>query len=664
MSQSTIETTESVSTRTEGVVTGTLEVIVILIEFQDVTHSPNHDENYFENLLFSESNPRSLYSYYQEVSYDQASISGVIIGWYQSSYNIEYYGADGHKVDWFNGPVFELAREAVKLADDAGFDFSPYDKDDNGYIDHIIIVHAGAGQETGGGAYGPNAIWSHHWGMLLPEKVDGVYAADYSMIAESSPVGTIAHEFGHDLGLPDLYDNDGTSQGIGSWGIMGCGAWQMGGDVPTHPCAWSKVFLGWVNPKIISTNKIDLSLNSVESSNLDTIIKISITTTEYFLLENRCKVKFDQYLPGEGLLIWHIDDSVGDTDLYGVNDDEEHKRVDLEEADGRDDLDARVNSGDHKDLYYSGNADKFTPSTVPDSDSYSGDSSGISIVNIGVTGETMRFSILLGGNSAPVAIAGGPYEVPVNADVIFSGQDSFDPDGGQLSYIWDFDASDGLQVDSTEINPAYAYSAVGTYTVTLIVSDGELNSEPSVTMADVISTEETLINLLPGWNLISLYLQPLDTSCDSVLSSIDGKYDSIWTYDTMVAGWQKYIPNDPPQLNNLDKIESGRGYLIMMNRPGVLIIQGVQPATAVLLKAGRNLVGYNSRTTIPVEDCISPIASNCNAVWTYDSEADKWLWRNLNGSVLLNGLEYMTPGSGYWIEVNEDCVWDISMAAK
>jgi len=90
MTQPIIETTESVAMRATGSTIGLLEVIVILVEFQDVTHNPAYDASYFDNLLFSESNPHSLHSYYHEVSYGQTSISGAITGWYQSGYNMAY----------------------------------------------------------------------------------------------------------------------------------------------------------------------------------------------------------------------------------------------------------------------------------------------------------------------------------------------------------------------------------------------------------------------------------------------------------------------------------------------------------------------------------------------------------------------------------------------
>jgi M6 family metalloprotease-like protein len=657
--QSIPEMIESPASRPAGAALGDKEIVVILIEFQNVSHDSESDSTYFRNLLFSESNPYSMYSYYHEVSYGQTSLSGTITGWYCSDQDMEYYGADGAKRDMLNGPVYELAREAIISADDAGFDFSQYDKDHDGYVDHIIIVHAGPAQETGGRSYGPDAIWSHHWSIWPPEQVDGVYAGYYSMVSEFSPLGTIAHEFGHDLGVPDLYDTDGSSEGIGAWGIMAAGAWLKGGEVPAHFCAWSKAFLGWIQPREIVMTESGLALDCVEQGNLDTIVKIPLSSDEYFLLENRYKTGFDQHLPGSGLLIWHIDDSVGIIAYNDVNVDETHKRVDLEEADGRDDLDKRMNFGDYKDPYYLDNAPGFMPSTYPSSNMHSGDKSGVSVVNISDAGSTMTLDILFSANSPPVADAGGPYLGAVNENLALIGQGSFDPDGDPLEYRWDFDASDGIQVDSTEENPVCEYNNVGTYIVTLIVNDGRADSEPSVTIADIKIAQEMAIDLLPGWNLISLYLQPLDTDCGSVLSSLEGKYDSIWTYDAAIGIWKGQVFNDLPTLNDLDRIESGAGYWIMMNQPGTLTIQGVQPGTAIPLKADWNLVGYNSQTPTLVESLLYSDESKCNSVLTYDPIERKWFCYDSNVPDFLNNLRYLEPGKGYWIEAKEDHIWDM-----
>ena len=653
------EMTESLSSRPVGSASGTQEIIVILVEFPDVPHDPAHDSAYFHNLLFSESNPRSMYNYYNEASYGQMSISGVITGWYCSNYDMSYYGADGYKTDGLNGPICELAREAVGLADAAGFDFSQYDSDSDGYIDHIMIVHAGPAQETGGRSYGPNAIWSHHWSIWPREQVDGVQAADYSMIAEFSPMGTAAHEFGHDLGVPDLYDADGSSSGIGAWGIMALGVWQLDGDVPTHFCAWSKALLGWIEPRVVTADEIDVTLNCVENSNFDTVIKIPLAADEYFLLENRQKIGFDQYLPGDGLLVWHIDDSVGDVALNDVNDDENHKRVDLEEADGRYDLDRNANYGDYTDPYYLDNNALFGDSTVPDSRLYSGESSGVRILNVSNSGVTMTLSISFSANLPPVADAGGPYTGGIDQELIFDGSSSFDADGDPLEYRWDFDTADGIQVDSTEENPTYEYSAAGTYTVTLIVSDGELDSVPSTATAEARSVQQMVLNLAAGWNLISLYLQPMDTRLSSVLSSIEGKYDSVWAYDAMTGQWRRNVTDTPSFLNDLEEMEAHLGYWIMMNQPATLIVEGSSPASAIPLRAGWNLVGYNSQTPALLDDYLSTVEDSCNSIWTYDATAGEWLQYYASAPAFLNDLEYLEPGNGYWIEVNEDCIWDI-----
>lgn len=642
-----------------GPVIGPREIVVILVEFQDVAHNPAYDVAHFNNLLFSASNPNSMYNYYYEASYGQMPISGVITGWHLSKHKMSYYGADDDETDGFNGPVHKLAREAVKLANAAGFDFSRYDKNRDGNIDHIIVVHAGPAQETGGRSYGPNAIWSHHWLISPYEKVDGVSAAYYSMVAESSPIGTIAHEFGHDLGLPDLYDTDGSSSGIGSWGLMGLGAWLAAGDVPAHPCAWSKILLGWAKPRVVTADKIGLALDSVENSSINAIVKIPFTLNEYFLLENRRKIGFDQYLPGDGILIWHIDDSVGDIASNDVNNNEDHKRVDLEEADGLNDLDSIAFYGDANDPYYLGNVTGFGNSTTPDSRLYSGKSSNVSIVNVSASAATMTLDILFSANPAPVALAGGPYAGVINAGIEFDGSGSFDVNGDSLIYKWDFDADDGIQVDSTRTKPAYSYATAGIYTVTLIVNDGKLNSNPSTTTVDIQDIQEITISLDAGWNLISLYLQPTDTRLSSVLSSADGKYDSVWTYDSTAGQWSKYVVDIPPFLNDLDRMESGVGYWIMMDQPAMLIVQGTPSSSAIPMKIGWNLVGYTSQTSMPIQDYPPTVGSRGNAIWTYNSESGEWLRYDASMPAFLNNMDSLQPGNGYWIDANQDFVWDI-----
>ncbi|MBL8107755.1 MAG: immune inhibitor A, partial [Anaerolineales bacterium] len=159
-----------------------------------------------------------------------------------------------------------------------------YDGDANfnepdGYIDHFQAVHAGEGQETGGGAQGTNAIWSHRWyafytlqGSAGPafNKLGGLqvggssyWIGDYTVEPENGGVGVFAHEFAHDLGLPDLYDTSGNTGGAenstGFWTLMSGGSYGASGKAadgigtkPVHMSAYEKLFLGWSNAAVVN----------------------------------------------------------------------------------------------------------------------------------------------------------------------------------------------------------------------------------------------------------------------------------------------------------------------------------------------------------------------------------------------------------------------------
>jgi len=396
-------------------VVGTQKVLVIQIDFPDQAGTQTRE--HFESLLFGETN--SLRHYYREVSYGQLDIQGTFAGtgWYRSSKNMSWWGDDtdpNYDVDDANGPIYNLAREAIQLAD-ADVDFSVYDANGNGVIEplelHIIIIHAGHDQAQTANEFD---IWSHYYQVVKPLLVvDGVRlsgggSAGYMMVAEDSPLGVIAHEFGHSLGLPDLYDRtpkrNPDSYGIGDWGLMASGSWLGGGgwrdgSSPAHPCAWSKVFLGWVEPTVITstTSPIQVQVNQAETAGATVIQLLSNPdgtddwswsgggAGEYFLLEYRRKTGYDSELPGEGLLIWHIDESRGN------NDDETHKLVDLEEADGLNELNELEplgNRGDENDPYYRPRFMNFTPTTNPNSNFYDGTPSWVSIIDIGPRGGT------------------------------------------------------------------------------------------------------------------------------------------------------------------------------------------------------------------------------------------------------------------------------------
>ena len=374
--------------------TGVARILVLLIQFSDTAANPSHDGAYFDSRLNSTGGSvRSVRSYYQEVSRGALTLNATIIStWFTSAHPMSYYGADSSTgVDDANGPIYRLVVEAVRLADPS-VNFASFDTNGDGVVDHLMVVHAGAGQESNPGQ--KDLIWSHRWAVLDADPTtpgsqsltaDGVQIYGYTMESEDFVVGTVTHEFGHDLGLPDLYDTDGSSHGAGIWDPMAEGSWNgnPAGSSPAHMSAWSLMRLGWVTPTDVTTSLVGTSIDAVETSGKVFRLSIPGTTQEYFLIENRQPLGFDAALPGSGLLIWHVDDS------QTSNDQDTHRLVDLLEAD-------EASMGDHpvdaSDPWHD-TASGWGPETVPDSRAYDGAATGWRVRDISASGATMIATI-------------------------------------------------------------------------------------------------------------------------------------------------------------------------------------------------------------------------------------------------------------------------------
>jgi M6 family metalloprotease-like protein len=401
---------------------GDAKAVALMIEFSDVTFGGSHTQAYFQDMLFNDTSG-TMRDYYLETSYGLFNLTGDVYGPFQDTVNtMAWYGHDVTDIDEDEGVadpndayIFKMAKKAVELADVGtdGFDedhgsdgpdlevnFSQYDGDGDGEIDYLIIIHAGSGQEE---SWVDDDIWSHQWnirywnGMSWEEgwnTQDGVKAYAYNTGPEDGEIGVFCHEFGHTLGLPDLYDTDGTLSGgdsdtIGDWGIMASGSWNgnPSGSSPAHFCAWAKIKMGWVEPIIVTS---DISLSTIEIPPIEThpvVYKMwahnqALNTSEYFLIENRQQIGYDTTLPGEGILIWHIDETVGTIAENNVNNNPFHLRVDLEEAGGPpQDMQQGNNAGDAGDPWVS-NVTGFRDSSDPTSDSYNGSATGVWVWNI------------------------------------------------------------------------------------------------------------------------------------------------------------------------------------------------------------------------------------------------------------------------------------------
>jgi immune inhibitor A len=369
---------------------GTVRVVVVLAQFSDRTLGASHTQQHFQDLFFSTGvlPQGSVKEYYREVTNNLVNIEGEVVGPYQMPMTLAQYANGASGTGSTSPNARTMARDAAE-ASNSDVNFAPYDNDGNGYVDAFIVIHAGQGAEVTGSA---NDIWSHKWVLSGGAyNADGTQIYAYLTVPEDAKIGVCCHELGHLLfGFPDLYDTDYSSEGVGNWCLMGGGSWNGGGDVPSHPSAWCKANQGWVSV-VNQTTNANVSINDVKAGHqVHRLWKDGASGSEYFLVENRQRTLYDRELPGGGLLIWHVDESISS------NSDENHPKVALKQADGQRDLTLGNNRGDAGDPYpgSAGNT-TFNATSTPDSKSYAGADTCVAVTNIGASGPvvTARLSV-------------------------------------------------------------------------------------------------------------------------------------------------------------------------------------------------------------------------------------------------------------------------------
>ncbi|MYV98249.1 M6 family metalloprotease domain-containing protein [Streptomyces sp. SID3343] len=216
---------------------------------------------------------------YEEMSSGKYSVSGQATDWIKVPHSEAYYGAGAcGNIPQDNSGSPQNPRGAQELAVDAvnvlaaqqpNFPWADYDKEDpgdadhdgntqepDGVVDHLVLVHAGKDKSGGGGAEGTYAIWAHASTVIFGHQVPGtnIKIANYIVQPEDSGVGVFAHEFGHDLGLPDLYDNfSGGDTDLNFWDLMSAGSHTgpLFQSMPAHMGIWDKYALGWLTPDVV-----------------------------------------------------------------------------------------------------------------------------------------------------------------------------------------------------------------------------------------------------------------------------------------------------------------------------------------------------------------------------------------------------------------------------
>jgi len=414
----------------DGPVIGTYRMPVILGLFSDSPDSIRYQLDTVQAAYFTDA-PGTITDFYDEISGGRAELLGDVMDWTRASLTrVQATGGDsglksGQTGAFITGLVARLNDVDWGLYDNDGPDGMPNSGDDDGYVDVLAVIQPTPGAECGG-IEQDNRIWSHRWSLrasagstfvtAIPASggdfiriddyvVQPVFACNGS---DLSPIGVFAHELGHAFGLPDLYDTQssgGKHGGAGNWELMASGSYGCDGrsaESPCHMAAWSKSVLGWADITTVppDTDLAELILEPVETGG--TIYRVDAIdgSGEYFLLENRQRLGFDQHLYAEGLLVWQIDpDWISQRWRSNRVNGDAHMGVWLRQADGFDELgqpgSGRGDSGDPFPQVGEGiEKHVFHATSRPAATSFAGTPTGLTLVDIELVGDDIHMRLL------------------------------------------------------------------------------------------------------------------------------------------------------------------------------------------------------------------------------------------------------------------------------
>jgi M6 family metalloprotease-like protein len=325
----------------------------------------------------------SVFDFFYANSYGKLDFHVDIYGPYMLSQPIDSYNPRT------GGEPRAMVYDAAVMAHADGCNFADFDTNNDGVLDALHVIFGGHGQEAGAG---DNSIWSHSWGLFdeYALTLDDVEIWRYSCSPELrgytgsdiAHIGVIAHELTHVYGVPDFYDADYGTQGqsvhLDLWDIMGLGSWNDNGRTPANHGAWTRNFLGWL-PMIELVS--DTTITLPDPTEEGVMYKITTSTpNEYFLLENRQQKGWDKYIPGNGLLIYHVDENIEGWEDMCVNCVAEHRGLYIKQAGGGPDSNEEYVRT--TDPYPQSFNNSFTDDSEPASRSWAGDKTGKPVTNI------------------------------------------------------------------------------------------------------------------------------------------------------------------------------------------------------------------------------------------------------------------------------------------
>lgn len=430
-----------------------VEATIPAAEIEAFCNEPGYDAN---------GNNGSVRDYFLDVSDGILDYTNHVVPQYYRALHEKVYYTD------FTQPypvrARELILEALNALEASGYDLSRHDSNGDGLIDAINAFYAGTPQSAWA-----TGLWPHS--STIEFEADGVasYRYQISNLGEYLRLGVFCHENGHMLCLwPDLYDYDYDSRGAGEFCLMATGCYASY-ENPAEPCAPLKHYSGWDDSTVLTESHFDFALPA--GRNEFVLVPHPTLATEYFMLENRHRAGRLAEAPADGLAIWHVDET-------SSNDHQEmlsgsHYEVALLQADGHFSLELDFNAGDEGDLWPVDTRWQThlecTPNTVPSTDWWSGEPSGLAVVDMSPPGPVMVVDVILeaGSNVLPTAsfetVTRHGYH-PYQArfwDASLAG------DTPITGWLWDF----GDGTTSTERNPVHVYAEAGDFRPSLAVSN-------------------------------------------------------------------------------------------------------------------------------------------------------------------------------------------------
>lgn len=536
---------------------GEVRGMVILVEYTDLAFTVPDARQEFSDMLNKEGYSNfggtgSARDWFVEQSSGQFKPTFDVYGPVRLPHPMAYYGENGSNGDDLR--AHEMLIDACDILDDE-VDFTQYDVDGDGWIDNVFIFYAGYGENLGYGAPA-EAVWPHSWDLReatnIPYMHDGVRLNHYACTNEidledkMDGIGTFVHEFSHVLGLPDLYATGNSSAFTpGAWDVMDEGPYNNGSRTPPNYSAYERYALGWLTPRRIG-DPANIRLGDI-TTNSACIIATPLEN-EYFLIENRQQKGWDTYIPGHGMLVWHVDYNENIWRYNNVNNRQSHQYVDIEEADGT----QTVSSRDGDAFPGTRGVTSFTDDTTPSMRTWDGNGLDKPITEITENNGMIEFKI-----------SGGRDEVaPVTAyEASETGIDSFKASWSQgnagcqyILSVYTVRQNGSGRPETTYVSGWEARNMGGelSATVTDLLPETEYRysvrvSDPVTGMQSLASNEITVTTLPATFDYLRPELEPgipQGDTCPVSWTPVDGAEDYLLSLYTKVYGEAETVTAD------------------------------------------------------------------------------------------------------------------------